>query len=60
MGKKEVFIKEIEELINTVISYDIDYNGLSKEANDIISARSHHNGRRLVKPRRKVAIPLRR
>lgn len=40
MGKKEIFIKEIEELIKMVINSD-DYNGydiLSKEANDYFEA----------------------
>ena len=40
MGKKEVFIKEIEELIKMVINSD-DYDGydiLSKEANDYFEA----------------------
>lgn len=40
MGKKEIFIKEIEELIKMVINSD-DYDGydiLSKEANDYFEA----------------------
>lgn len=38
MGKKEIFIKEIEELVNMAIESNIGYSGFTKEASDYFEA----------------------